>query len=156
MVPFVIFLDGCIDFFPDGNDVFFGIFLWRNVQVTDNIRVARTGSKAEIVRMILGIFRLDQRIDIMLHGRDDFLVCAKGIHVDIDIDLEFFFQDVFQFVYGRMDFHNIRRIGYFHMNGSIRAPGTVVVDLQIVDADDIRTMQGAVGTPSDPESETYP
>ena len=145
MVPFVIFFDGCIDFFADSDDVFFGVFFRRDMEVADNIRMARTGSEAEIIRMILGIFRLDQRVDIVAHGRNDFLIRAERIHVNIDIDLEFLFQNILQFIDSRMDFYDIGRIRHFHVDGSIGTTGAVVVDFQVMDADDIGAVQGTVG-----------
>ena len=98
VVPFSVLLHRFGNVLPYGADVLLRVFLRRDMEVADDIEADLSRRDAEVVRMVLGVFLLDERIQQAARLRDDLLVRTQGVHVDAELDLEFFLDFVFQYV----------------------------------------------------------
>ena len=98
VVSFSVLLHRFGNVLPYGADVLLRVFLRRDMEVADDVEADLSRRDAEVVRMVLGVFLLDERIQQAARLRDDLLVRTQGVHVDAELDLEFFLDFVFQYV----------------------------------------------------------
>ena len=91
--------------------------------------------------MIAGIFFVDDLVQNASDGVDLVDVRAERVHMDIDFHVVLVLQFVFQDVQGGVDFDQVGFIRDFGVDRAEHAARAVVVDADVVDADDVGTFQ---------------
>ena len=140
----IVFAHTVVDFAADAGNVFDVVFFWRHVDVAANVQAGVARRDAQVVRVIAGIPFVDNFIQNVADVVDFVDICAERIHVDVDFHVVFILQFIFQYVQRGVDFSQVSLIRDFGVDGTEHAARTVVVDADVVDADDVFTFQGRI------------
>ena len=140
----VVFSHAVVDVAADAGDVFDVVFFWRHVDVADDVQAGVARRDAQVVRVIAGISFVDDFIQDVADVVDLVDVRAERVHVDVDFHVVFILQFIFQYVQRGVDFGQVGLVRDFGVDGTEHAARSVVVDADVVDADDVFAFQGRI------------
>ena len=107
------------------------------MDVADDVQAGVTGGHSQVVRMVARVFFVDDVVQYVADGVDFIGIGTQGIHVDVEVHLVAVLQFIFQDIEGGVDIGQVSRVRDFGVNRAEQPSRAVVVDADVVDADDV-------------------